>query len=995
MKPDIASIFSPDGPLAQALGKHYHHRPGQVEMADLVWEALHTEQHAVIEAGTGIGKSFAYLIPPIWRGKRAIISTANKTLQTQLIEKDLPFLKRALSCPFTFALLKGRSNYICNLKLSELLLQPTITTDVQALQNLNAALPREPSGDLERLPGGQKLRGDLTVTYEDCLKEECKFYVECYYGRARAAAEVAQIVVVNHALLARVLMGQAIALRDIVVVDEAHELAAYVASALSKQIAMRRFTKTLHSGAVQRALGKDYLQQVEGRSGRLFEQLHDEITRSGGYPRALTRGDLLESGRTLARDFQRIAQTLERKPPRFRSDQEEAKARFELAVQCANNLAEDTARVFGEEIDSDVRYLRLIPGPQEQFPVSVNLQPVTVGDILHELMFRNVSSVICTSATLSVDRRFAYFRDGVGLYSDLRVLERMISSQFDFERQALLYVPRHLTPPRRKGKRKEQFEREQAAYIEALKGEIVRLLEASGGRALVLFTSRRRMQDFYDSLQGQIPFNCYIQDDTPKAELIESFRQDVSSVLFATRSFWGGVDISGETLSLLIVERLPFDPPSDPVCQKQEMLAKKAGKNPFNDLSVPRATLALKQGVGRLIRSERDRGVVAILDSRLVNKTYGARILRGLPFSAHVEKIGEVEAFFQRIEQEPVSAKGAPAIAKPRKPVPRVSPPPPAPLRETFPVLGGYQFIRRLGAGGFGVVYEAEHVALGRRVAVKDLQPGKDVDGQVVKRFLQEARAAGSLDHPNIVKVLDLIPKAGRFYLVMEYLPGGSLRERLKQETLLPGDVILVGHDICRALDVVHRKGIVHRDIKPENVLFDEEGRAKLSDFGIAHVPKEVLGLSHSLTVTGFQPGTIAYMSPEQITGDKALDGCSDLYTLAVVMYEALTGKFYLDFHQCQTLYQVQRAIIERPARPIDDTHQHTAPLLIKTILKALNKEPDERFSSAREMASALKDSFTALQAMPLSTEDRHRRKRTRRKPSSPSLLERILRSLR
>jgi ATP-dependent DNA helicase DinG len=523
MNTEITSIFSPDGPLARALGRDYHPRPGQVEMVSRVWEALYTEQHALIEAGTGIGKSFAYLVPPILRGKRAIISTANKTLQTQLVEKDLPFLKRALSRPFSFALLKGRSNYICNLRLSELLLQPTITTDVQSLHDLNAALPRQPSGDLERLPGGQKLRGDLTVNYEDCLKENCKFYAECYYEHARAEAEAAQIVVLNHALLTRVLMGQTIAIRDIVVVDEAHELTAYMASALSKQITIRRFTNTLHSGAVQRTLDKDYLERVEDRSGRVFQQLYDEVMKSDGYPRALARGDLLESGRALTSDFQHIAQTIERKSPRFRSDQGEAKARFELAVQCANNLADDAARVFGDESDSDVRYLKRIPGSREQSSVSVNLQPVTVGDIIHELMFRNVPSVICTSATLSVDQSFSHFRDEVGLRPGMRVLERMISSPFDFERQALLYIPRHLTPPRRKGKRRDQIDREEAAYIEALKGEIIRLLEASGGRALVLFTNRRRMHDFYDSLRGQIRFNCYVQDDTPKAENQDSF----------------------------------------------------------------------------------------------------------------------------------------------------------------------------------------------------------------------------------------------------------------------------------------------------------------------------------------------------------------------------------------------------------------------------------------------------------------------------------------
>ena len=309
-------------------------------------------------------------------------------------------------------------------------------------------------------------------------------------------------------------------------------------------------------------------------------------------------------------------------------------------------------------------------------------------------------------------------------------------------------------------------------------------------------------------------------------------------------------------------------------------------------------------------------------------------------------------------------------------------------------MLGGYRFVRRIGTGGFGIVYEAEHIATGRHVAIKELLPAKAVDSHVVNRFLQEARTAGSLNHPNIVSVLDLIPKEGKFYLVMEYLPGGSLREQLVRGPISPRDVILTAHDICRALHTVHGQRIIHRDIKPENILFDEQGRAKLSDFGIAHVPKEVMGLSHSLTATGFQPGTIAYMSPEQVSGDNALDGCSDLYTLAVVMYEGLTGEFYLDFHQCQTLYQIQRAIIEQPARPIDDKYKRMAPLLVQVILKALDKEPAKRFSSAWEMGSALKHSFAALQSAQSSTGERPEAKRTRPKSSRSSLLEQILRSL-
>ena len=254
--------------------------------------------------------------------------------------------------------------------------------------------------------------------------------------------------------------------------------------------------------------------------------------------------------------------------------------------------------------------------------------------------------------------------------------------------------------------------------------------------------------------------------------------------------------------------------------------------------------------------------------------------------------------------------------------------------------MGGYRFVRQIGAGGFGLVYEAEHIALGRRVAIKELLPAKAVEEHTIERFIQEARTAASLDHPNIVKVIDLIPKGGKYYLVMEYLSGGSLRHRLEKGALDPEGVVQLGLDICHALEAVHDKGVIHRDIKPENILFQVGNNvAKLSDFGIAHVPKDVLGLNHSLTITGFQPGTIVYMSPEQIRGDK-IDVPSDLYGLGVVLYEALTGNFYLDFRQCDTQYQVGRVILEQPPEPITEEYRQRWPQLVKVIDKALHKDP-------------------------------------------------------
>ena len=997
---DIAAVFVPNGPLANALGAKYHHRKEQVDMARCVAESIRAGQHAIIEAGTGSGKSFAYLVPLILSNKSALISTANKTLQGQLIDADLPFLHGALRCPFTFALLKGRINYICNLKYSEVLLKPTLTVDLGALQRLGNSLLQDPSGDLERLPEGEKLRQDLTINHEDCLGESCRYYFECYYHQARVKAENSQIVVVNHALLARSIRGQGLGLRDVVVVDEAHELADEVAKALLREVRAGRISKILHTEGVKQAASRDLIESVENQTKELFKQLREELAQSDSVRKELTREDLLTQGRTLAIDLQRTSDALEAKSINFVDGQAEEEARFQLTLQRTKNLADDAKAVFGDEPENYVRYLSWLSSEKQDFSqVAVNLQPVTVSNILHEMLFKNVPSVICTSATLTAAGNFSYFRSEIGLDHSSRANTKIIKSPFDFRQQALLYVPRGLKAPERDSKPKDQLEREEQTYRIALKEEIIRLLKVSNGRALILFTAQNRMHALHDSVHSEIPFTCYVQDNiVSKAELIESFRRDVSSVLFATRSFWTGVDIAGETLSLVIIVGLPFFVPTDPVYKKREELIGDSWRA-FKELSVPHATLELKQGTGRLIRNETDRGVVAILDSKLIEKSYGSRIWGSLSFGPPVTDFERVAAFFERIDKEPGSvleiSRAGESEHTPSTPpqasqqTASISPEP----EVAFPVLGGYQFIRRIGAGGFGVVYQAEQIALKRRVAIKELLPAKSIDKQVVERFRQEARIAGSLDHPNIVSVFDLIPKGGRLYLVMEYITGGSLREKLDRGPLPPQDVIQIGYQVCQALESVHENGIIHRDIKPENILFDQDGKPRLSDFGIAHVPKDVLGLTHSLTVAGVQPGTIAYMSPEQITGEKVLDGRSDLYTLAVVLYESLTGEFYLDFGQCQTLYQVQKAIVEQLPRPIDSHFSKEYPSLVQAIQKALSKEPNERYESANGMALALTGMSHTDTAAVNQNAPNQRHDEAQNQTDQPSLIQRIWRS--
>ncbi|MGE5531348.1 MAG: helicase C-terminal domain-containing protein, partial [Bacteroidota bacterium] len=840
----LADIFKSQGVLHQQLGASYHFRSGQLEMAQAVAQAIHDGGHAIIEAGTGIGKTFAYLIPLMQQGRQCWISTANKALQTQLFEKDLPFLKAALSWPGTFALLKGRQNYICNLRLSDLVLRPTASTDLSELGAVNAGLLLHPNGDLDYLNVPWQLRQDLTVNHEDCLDEDCRFYRECYYQRAKLAADAAPATPPPPALLARLMLGQN--LRELVVVDEAHELAGYVASAQGGKITLNRLVRLLRGSAVQR-FATEASQKAEKSANDLFRRLSFEATQSDQFKVMLTKPALLEQGQTTAQQLKAVAGELERNAARVATDNE-ARPGFQMAQRRMNNLLSDMESAFSKTQDRYVRYLELSGDDGEgNSQADVNLQPVEVGEFLHDAFFARVSSVILTSATLAVDGSFAFFRREVGLPQDVLVAEHCIESPYDYRRQSLLYIPRNLEPfaP---GRTDEDRAR-QAEFLIRLQAEIRTLIDASEGRALVLFTSKARMWDCYEAIRKQVPYECYIQGQMPAAQLIQRFKDETSSVLFATRSYWAGLDVAGESLSLVIVERPPYPSPADPVYQKKKELLTQTQPDldSWNDLSIPEAILDLRQGIGRLIRNETDRGVAAILDSRLINKSYGARVLASLPFYGYVTDQGKVEAFLKqppappppaqmsmpaaqpaRPAQDP-SKKQAPAPARsapaqPAVPRPAAAQPPGAPAGASgLPTLSGYRLVRRLGKGGFGVVYEAEHVALKRPVAIKELLTERLGDERALQRFLQEARIAAGFDHPTIVKVYDLVPANGRYYLVMEYLAGGTLKDRMRAQPLPAADVICIGADMCRALALVHARGIIHRDIKPENILFASE----------------------------------------------------------------------------------------------------------------------------------------------------------------------------
>jgi Rad3-related DNA helicase len=637
---DIALVFAPWGPVAELLGDGYSPRRGQALMGRLVKRALDQGQHALIEAGTGSGKSFAYLIPLIWTGHKAFVSTANKTLQNQLWEKDLPALQRIAPQPFTAALLKGRGNYVCQVKLREMSQQLLLPGQGISAAELRDLLEQHPSGDVEAMRLFGELRDSLTVSQHECLGPRCPMLSQCYYELARIRAEESDIVVLNHALLAlnMVLDGQIVQPRDAIVIDEAQDFERYVVSALRLTLEYDH-VPAFANDAVVIGNADD---RLRGRTVQANHELFTYLAETSDYDNEFRWSGPREVplARKLADHINKIhKQLLKRYPPvPGAGEQNQENARHQTAMEWASQLA-DTIQTLGKPVPEDeVRYCEKGPGKVAQAQVVLCQEPVEVADFLHEALWKATRTVICTSATLTVDGRFDYFRWQTGAPAD-GTIQRAIASPFDFPQQALLYTPHGLYP---------EYGAGEEAYVERLAAEVERLVLASRGRAFVLCTSKRRAEQLFDAVSPRLPYVCYCQGMAPRNELLDMFRNDArGAVLFATKSFWEGVDIPGEALSLVVIDKLPFSPHRDPVVQHREQRIRDAGGNPFTQHMLPEAILALKQGVGRLIRAETDRGVIAILDSRLNTKRYGPRMIASLPRARRTLRFEDVAAFFE------------------------------------------------------------------------------------------------------------------------------------------------------------------------------------------------------------------------------------------------------------------------------------------------------------------------------------------------------------
>ncbi len=634
--PPVAEIFQAGGQVAQLLGQRYRPRQGQIAMAELVRQALNQRRHAAVEAGTGIGKSFAYLAPAIWSGARAVVSTSNKALMSQLWRQDLPDLQRIAPRPFSVALLKGRSNYLCNLRAAELLRQGELAGVADDVERVQRGLAAVPSGDVEEMGLPFPLRQRLTVSHRECGGRKCPLFDDCFYEQAKVAATAADIIVTNHALLCFSTLrsdNKILPLRPILVVDEAHELPGYAINALAQELEMETLAAVANHPVTQAAVPASIRQAAMEHNGQFFAALLERRPQRWSE-RWVLQGEIQEGIR-----LGYALDELLRKLTLHKAGSGEG-AELDALQRYAAELVGAVKALSQPEPESYVRYCDMDPSAnrREQDRLTAIYRPLEVAEPLKRSLYETWPRIISTSATLSVADDLGWFRRQVGAPEGGAVLARRIPSPFNYREQVLIYAPRGVEPDYGQG---------EEVYLRWLTGEVRGLVQASRGRAFVLCTSRRRMEQLHDALEGVLPYPCYFQGGgLTRQELLEQFKADGNAVLFGTRSFWEGVDVPGEALSLVILDKIPFVPHTDPVHQREEQLVRGRGGNPFEELQLARAILTLRQGAGRLVRSETDRGVIALLDSRIHTKQYGRRILAALPPGRQVLRIEEVEAFF-------------------------------------------------------------------------------------------------------------------------------------------------------------------------------------------------------------------------------------------------------------------------------------------------------------------------------------------------------------
>ncbi|MCA1612981.1 MAG: ATP-dependent DNA helicase [Acidobacteria bacterium] len=651
----MEEIFGRGGVIERA-HPSYEYRPGQIRMAEAVLRAFEERHHLLVEAGTGTGKTLAYLVPAIAaataRGGRVVVSTGTKNLQEQLMEKDIPFLQRVLPKKFSAAYMKGRNNYACLQRIKRAEESPILDglDDIDHFDTVRRWARDSQTGDrgeLTGLPENLPFWRHVDARSETCLGQKCPEYDPCFITRMRQRAQDADIVIVNHHLFFADLAlrggeyGQVIPDYSAVIFDEAHQIedvAAEYFGAQASSYQVEDLLRDLQALPISDAEANRELTKSAARVSRFADH----------FWLGLQQGARGEEGRgpVLPGTFARKNSGGEIEPtPAGQSylALDGALARMETTLDA---LREQPPEV--EHLTRRIRELRfslefIVAGDDKRFVywqerrgrgTFLRASPIDVSGLLQDKLFDRVETCVLTSATLANAGGFTFARERLGLVEE-KTEELIAPEAYDYARQAVLYLPPRMPDPR------------SPQWAEAAADEVVKILEVTRGRAFVLSTSLAGMRSLYERVAARVDFPCLVQGDASKSFLLEKFRQTPNAVLFATSSFWQGVDVRGEGLSCVIIDKLPFAVPTDPVVAARQRFIEDAGGSSFYEYSVPQAIITLKQGLGRLIRSATDRGVLSVLDPRLRTQGYGRQFLKSLPPCRTTSDLSEVARVFE------------------------------------------------------------------------------------------------------------------------------------------------------------------------------------------------------------------------------------------------------------------------------------------------------------------------------------------------------------
>ncbi len=635
---DIKGLLSDDGPLASAI-PGFQVRKQQQEMMAVVADALKNHSAAVIEAGTGVGKTFAYLVPAFASGGRVIISTGTKTLQDQLFTKDLPLVKKALKSDANIALLKGRANYLCTYRLSQAQSQGRFDdrrslTHLQRIADWQVVTFSGDVAELSNVPREAEIWQHVTSTADNCLGSDCEDYETCFVVKARREAQEADIVVVNHHLFFADLalkeegFGELLPSANAVILDEAHQLPEIASTFFSETLSSRQLlelSRDTLGEALSAASDMPDLRDQLGALDKCVMDLRLSMDKPGlrePWYKIKSKPGVLKGINDLEEIFSKLIEQLIIAADRSKG-LESCLERMQIQQEKLNNLNNPKAGTV-QWYETYTRSFSLVS------------TPLDISETFKKHLESWKCSWILTSATLAVGQSFDHFTQRIGMESPVELL---LDSPFDYWHNALLYAPPNIPEP------------QNVDFVPAVVEASIPVIQAVEGRTFMLFTSYRALNEAAELLKGEIEYPILVQGDSSQADMIKKFRKLGNAVLLGTSSFWEGVDVRGEALSCVIIDKLPFSSPGDPVLEARIKSIREAGGNPFGEYQLPQAVIALKQGVGRLIRDDNDKGVLVICDPRLRTKSYGATFLQSLPRVPRTAKLEVVERFFEIVKK--------------------------------------------------------------------------------------------------------------------------------------------------------------------------------------------------------------------------------------------------------------------------------------------------------------------------------------------------------